>query len=173
MKLVIFFVVSTFVAFLSWDSIKDRRSHGFPRFFAFESILILFLLNVDVWFVESFSPHQVISWLLLFGSIPLALHGFYMLRAVGRPKDKWENTTSLITSGAYRYIRHPMYCSLLLVGWGVFFKEPTLVGGALAVANSGFLIVTAKRDENEMLEKFGDEYADYMAKTKLFIPFLF
>ncbi|MFQ5433203.1 MAG: methyltransferase family protein, partial [Nitrospinota bacterium] len=53
------------------------------------------------------------------------------------------------------------------------FFSNLLVGGALAVANSGFLIVTAKRDENEMLEKFGDEYADYMAKTKLFIPFLF
>jgi len=173
LKPAIFAVVTAGILYYSRDSLKNPASHGFPRFFAFESILILVLLNADKWLLSPFSPHQLISWLLLFGSIMLAVHGFYMLLSLGKPKGKWENTTSLITTGAFSYIRHPLYCSLLMLGWGAFLKDPSIIGGALAVANSAFLAAAAKAEEKEMLEKFGDKYADYMVKTRLFIPFFY
>jgi len=153
--------------------LRSPRSHGFFRFFAFESILALVALHVDHWFRDPFSAHQIVSWLLLIASAALAIHGFHLLHAVGKPRGDFEATTHLVRVGAYRYIRHPLYASLLWLAWGVFFKLPNLPGGALALAATGFLYATARVEERENLRKFGTEYLDYMDETKMFVPFVF
>ena len=173
LRLVVFAIVSAGILFLSWESLRNYRSHGFFRFFAFESILGLFLLNVIHWFLDPFSGLHILSWSLLFVSLFLVVHGFHLLRALGRPEGGIENTTTLVTVGAYRYIRHPLYSSLLLFGWGVFFKHPSLTGGTLVLAATAFLVATAWVEEQENLQRFGAEYEAYMKRTKMFIPFLF
>ncbi len=172
-KLIIFAVANAGILFVSWKPLRNPRSHGFYRFFAFESILVLFLLNVEHWFRGPFSALQKVSWLLLLSSLVLAAHGFYLLRVIGRPKGGIESTTILVIVGAYKHIRHPLYSSLLFFAWGVFFKDPSLLGGILAVAATAFLAATAKVEEVENLQKFGAEYAAYMKTTRMFIPFLF
>ena len=47
------------------------RSHGFYRFFAWECIAAIIILNIDGWFVDPGSWHQLISWFLLVLSIAL------------------------------------------------------------------------------------------------------
>ena len=158
--------------FLSWGSLRKPRSRGFFRFLTFESILALILLNVDYWFRSPFSALQVVSWLLLILSLIMAVHGFYMLRKVGKPGAGVENTTTLITRGAYRYIRHPLYSSLLLLGLGVFLKHPSFLTGGLIMVIFVFLLTSARIEETENLQKFGAEYASYMKTTRMFIPFL-
>jgi len=159
-------------AWVSWHfSIKAGRYHGIYRFFSFESILVLVLLCAPVWFTDPLKWNQLISWGLLLGSIPLPIYGFRALRSEGRPIDQLENTTSLVTTGVYRYIRHPLYASLILGGTGVFFKDITVITGMCALANLVALIATAKTEEREMLKKFGKEYEGYMKKSKMFVPF--
>jgi protein-S-isoprenylcysteine O-methyltransferase Ste14 len=85
----------------------------------------------------------------------------------------FEKTTQLVTSGIYAYIRHPLYSSLLLLAWGIFFKLPSLPGGLLALAATIFLVLTARADEAECIQFFGSVYQGYMHKTRRFIPFLF
>jgi protein-S-isoprenylcysteine O-methyltransferase Ste14 len=92
---------------------------------------------------------------------------------IGRPKSGIESTTTLVMVGAYKYIRHPLYGSLLFLAWGVFFKDVSLLGGILASVTTAFLIVIAKMEEAENIQKFGAEYAAYMKTTRMFIPFLF
>ena len=54
------------IVLFSWFlSIKYKRYHGIARFFAFESVFILVLLNLKVWFINPFSLLQIISWILL------------------------------------------------------------------------------------------------------------
>lgn len=173
LKVVIFLVVSGGILFVSWEPLRNPRSHGFYRFFAFESILILISLNLGHWFREPFSVHQIVSWPLLLCSLILAAHGFYLLRVLGRPKGGIESTTTLVVLGAYKYIRHPLYSSLLFLGWGVFFKNPSILGGILAVVASAFVVATAKVEESENIRKFGADYGMYMKITKMFLPFLF
>jgi protein-S-isoprenylcysteine O-methyltransferase Ste14 len=84
-----------------------------------------------------------------------------------------ENTTTLITTGVYKYIRHPMYLSLMLIGFGVLAKDCGYQQWLLAIINFIALILTARVEEKEMLLKFGDDYRKYMTKTKMFIPFVF
>lgn len=121
-KFILFLLISAGIIYLSRDSLLDPLSHGFFRFFAFESIIVLVLLNLEQWFNDPFSAFQIVSWALLLGSIILATHGFYLLLRIGRPEGKIENTTKLVMQGAYKYIRHPLYTSLLLFGWGRFVK---------------------------------------------------
>ena len=125
LRVVVFALASVAIAFVSWPSLRDRRSHGFYRFFAFESILVLFLLNVGYWFSDPFSARQIVSWALLIASLFLVVEGFRLLRAVGKPAGPVEATTTLVKQGVYRYIRHPLYSSLLLLGWGIFLKRPS------------------------------------------------
>jgi protein-S-isoprenylcysteine O-methyltransferase Ste14 len=171
-KLITFAVVSGLIVHVSWDSLRNLRSHGFFRFFAFESILVLILLNLGHWFRDPFSTRQIVSWLLLLASLILAVHGFHLLRIIGRPEGEIESTTTLVMLGAYRYIRHPLYASLLLLGWGAFFKDPSLPAGVSTLATCAFLTATAKAEEAENLDKFGADYAAYVKATKMFIPFL-
>ncbi len=167
-----FVLISIAFVGVSGKSLCDPRVHGFYRFFAFESVLIVVLLNAPAWFHDAWSPRQILSWVLLLGSAILPAYGFHLLRTVGAPRGGVEDTTTLVTSGVYRYIRHPVYCSLLLLIWGAFLKRPSSLAGAVAAVGSLFTVATARVEERENLEKFGTEYQAYRSKTKMFIPFV-
>ena len=181
-KLFIFVALSTGIIYISRASLRAPRSHGFYRFFAWEFIAALFLLNIDAWFQAPFAWHQLVSWFLLVVCIvPLAL-GIRALISQGRPIAHrelepqllaFEKTSSLVTTGIYHYIRHPLYSSLLLLAWGIFFKAITWPGMLLALAATVFLMATAWVDEAECIHFFGSTYQAYMKRTKRFVPFLF
>ena len=180
-KIIVFIIASCGIVWVSRSSLPDFRSHGFYRFFAWETILTLILLNLNYWFYEPFRIHQLISWFLLITSLFLVFHGVQLLRTAGKPDNKredpsllrMEKTTELVTRGAYRYIRHPLYSALIFLAWGAFFKQLSLMGVCLAVLATFFLTVTAKIEEAENTRFFGTAYQSYMKKTKLFIPLLF
>ena len=166
---------------VSRASLAQPGSHGFYRFLAWEAILGLALLNVDAWFREPFSWHQLISWPLLLISAILVIGGVGLLRQRGAPDEArddvplvaFEKTTTLVTTGLYRYIRHPLYSSLLFLAWGIFFKVPSWPGGLLAAAATLFLVATARVEEAENVRFFGPAYEEYKQQTKMFIPLLF
>ncbi len=180
-KPLVFLLVTVWLAYVSRASLLAPRSHGFFRFLSWEVILALGLLNVEVWFRDPFSWHQLISWFLLVVCLFLVLHGVLLLKKLGHPDDKrddprlieFEKTTRLVTVGAYRYIRHPMYSSLLFLAWGIFFKDPSWVGGLLVLVATLLLVATARAEEAENLRFFGPAYEVYMRQTKRFIPYLF
>ncbi len=171
-KLIIFAVGTLGIVFISLHSAGKLRSYGFLRFFAFESILVLILYNVEHWFRNPFSILQIISWLLIIASVVIVSSGFYMLRKFGEPKDVIDDTAVLVTQGIYKYIRHPLYSSLILLVWGVFLKDITLVSFALALVASGLPVAMAKVEEKDNISKFGDDYSEYIKTTKMFIPFI-
>ncbi|UCC65477.1 MAG: isoprenylcysteine carboxylmethyltransferase family protein [Anaerolineae bacterium] len=180
-KLTCFLLGTVCLVYVSRASLVVPRSHGFYRFFAWEAILGLALLNVDVWFRAPFSWHQLVSWPLLVISAFLVIVGVRLLRQMGEPDAQrddvpmvaFEKTTTLVTVGAYHYIRHPLYSSLLFLAWGIFFKAPSWPGGLLAVMATLFLVATAQVEEAEDIRFFGPAYEEYIRQTKMFIPFLF
>lgn len=158
----------------SWKaSIKAGRYHGIYRFFVFESIFLLVLINAGYWFKNPLSYKQLFSWFFLGVSIFLASYGFYLLYRFGKPRGQMEETTELIKVGLYKYIRHPLYLSLICVGIGALLKHVTFMTLCLALVNIISAYATARVEEKEMTVKFGDEYKDYMRVTKRFIPFVF
>jgi protein-S-isoprenylcysteine O-methyltransferase Ste14 len=181
-KLIAFMVLSVVVIYISRASLRAPRSHGFYRFFAWEFMLALFLLNVDVWFQDPFSWNQLISWFLLFVCLIPLFFGVRSLTSQGKPVANrevepqllaFEKTSSLVTSGIYRYVRHPLYSSLLFLTWGIYFKSITWLGVLLALVATLFLVATALVDEAECTRFFGSSYPAYMKRSKRFVPFLF
>jgi protein-S-isoprenylcysteine O-methyltransferase Ste14 len=180
--LAVFAVLSAGIVYVSRASLRSSGSHGFYRFFAWEIIAALFVLNAACWFRDPLSAHQLVSWFLLIVCvIPLAF-GVHSLAAKGKPVKKredepgllaFEKTTVLVTTGIYAYIRHPLYSCLLFLAWGIFFKAPSGYGALLAAAATFFLLATARADEAECIRFFGQPYRDYMKQTKRFVPFLF
>jgi len=168
-----FILVSILITWYSIPSLKQPRSHGFFRFFAWEIILGLILLNLHGWFAEPFAWHQIVSWIMLVASLFLVVDGVLLLRLTGRPQGSLEATTHLVRQGIYHYIRHPLYASLLFLAWGTFFKSPSLLDGCLASVATAFLHATGRADEAECVERFGEEYAEYMKHTRMFIPFIY
>ncbi len=181
LKVIIFVLASAGLVWVSWPSLRSLRFHGLYRFLAWEAIVVLFLLNLDVWFAAPFSIHQLVSWGLLTVSLVLVGVGVQLLRGAGQPDDAredasllgFEKTTELVTTGLYRYIRHPLYSSLLFLTWGVFFKRLAWVGVAVAGLATVFLVMTVRIEEAENIRFFGDDYRHYMKRTKMFIPYLF
>jgi protein-S-isoprenylcysteine O-methyltransferase Ste14 len=170
---ILFVAGSGLILWVSRPSLRQPGSHGFYRFFAWEIILGMLALNLRGWFVNPGAWYQVLSWILLFGSLIPIIYGVVLLRLVGKPTDELEATTQLVTKGIYRFIRHPLYASLLYLAWGIFFKSPSLLELCLAGVATAFLYATARADEAECRVKFGEQYEAYMQKTKMFVPFLF
>jgi len=180
-RVILFFAASLAIFPLSRRALRSPRSHGFYRFFAFELLTVLILWNARLWFRDPFSARQWAAWLLGAMSIGLAIEGFRLLRVIGRPDRNpsltanlpFENTTRLVKVGAYRWIRHPLYASLLALAWSAWLKDPLgAVSIALALGVTGCLLATALAEERENLLRFGASYADYMRTTRRFIPFL-
>lgn len=175
-----FAALSACIIAISWRSLKVLGSHGFYRFFAWEAIAMLLVLNVDFWFTDPWSGTQVLSWILLFVSAVVVALGVRELRVHGKAEQSrndgtlmsFEKTSLLVTSGIFRYIRHPLYASLLYLALGIFLKDITWYSFCLVLLATVFLIVTAKADEAECVRYFGSAYDEYMRRTKMFVPFV-
>jgi len=176
----VFAISSIPIIWLSRRSLLRPASHGFFRFFAFEAILALIVLNAPHWFKQAFSGQQLVSWFLLVVSVVLVVWGVILLRRLGQsrptsedsPVFEWENTESMVTTGVYRYIRHPMYSALLFLAWGALLKSVTLSTLVLAGVATLALAATARAEEAENVTRFGQEYRDYMKRTRRFVPFV-
>lgn len=100
----------------------------------------------------------------------LILNGWYHIYR--RYWSKETGTGSLVTSGVYRYIRHPQYAGLLLLSLGMLLNWATLPTLILYPVMVFMYVRLAKREERDMLAEFGEEYRRYMERTKRFLPFV-
>jgi protein-S-isoprenylcysteine O-methyltransferase Ste14 len=150
-----------------------RHAHRWYRFLAFESVLALIFLQAEVWFLDPLQPLQIISWVSLVASIYLAVSGVVLLYKRGAPEGDLEETTQLVTTGIYRYLRHPLYASLLYFGFGAALKQINLPSIGLLILVSLAVVGTARVEEQDNIARFGEAYAEYLKETKKFIPFLY
>ncbi|MDO8915584.1 MAG: protein-S-isoprenylcysteine O-methyltransferase [Coriobacteriia bacterium] len=78
---------------------------------------------------------------------------------------------TLITSGPYHLVRHPMYSAGLVVNIGISLLCANWLAATGLIA--GLLIVVGFRvrdEERMMIDAFGDEYRAYMARTGRLLP---
>lgn len=176
-----FFTVGTMaLTYISRASLRVPKSHGFFRFFAWELMLVLIVLNLDGWYNAPLTPDQILCGILMAISLFLVIISYGILRQLGQQDDSrndtpllvFEKTTVLVTQGVYRYIRHPMYSSLIFLDWGLFFKRMSWLSGSIALVACVFLAIATLVEEAENIRYFGAQYRDYMKRTKRFIPFI-
>jgi protein-S-isoprenylcysteine O-methyltransferase Ste14 len=76
----------------------------------------------------------------------------------------------LVTSGPYSRIRHPMYSAILAWAASLGLVMANWVPILFAFWAAVFLVARVPREEQMMIERFGDEYREYMKRTGRFLP---
>jgi protein-S-isoprenylcysteine O-methyltransferase Ste14 len=125
----------------------------------------------------SFADYHATVWPSWIGVSIFAIALWLLWRSHADLGSNWRVTSELreghrlVTSGVFRYIRHPMYAAHL--GWGI--AQALLIHNWIAgLASLAILfpmyLLRVKREEDMMLEKFGEEYLIYMNRTFRIIP---
>ena len=101
----------------------------------------------------------------LVGKRTLGKHYSYGLRVL--PDHK------LVTGGIYKYVRHPISLAVLVYDPGIPLIFSSLYGFLITLALIPLILYRIEIEERMLLQRFGDEYRDYMRRTKKLIPFLY
>jgi protein-S-isoprenylcysteine O-methyltransferase Ste14 len=77
----------------------------------------------------------------------------------------------LVTTGPYAYVRHPIYFGVLLAMVGSVLVI-SLLWLLVLFVNAVQFLYAARREEQLMLKSFPEQYAAYMQRTKMIVPFV-
>lgn len=78
---------------------------------------------------------------------------------------------TLVTDGPYRFIRHPMYAAIFLIGIGVSLLSANwIVALSYMMPTASLYLIRVSDEEEMMIGQFGDEYRQYMTRTGRLIP---
>jgi methanethiol S-methyltransferase len=147
--------------------------YGFPltiyllvRFFGLDSPN----LNANLWSTLlgmgefGMMISMILGYALLFIGIGLFIQGW---RELYRARQK----NQLVTTGLYRFVRHPQYTGLFigLFGEGIV-HWPTLFSVAIFPVIVLAYVLLARSEEKKVIEQFGDEYRAYQSRVPMFIP---
>jgi protein-S-isoprenylcysteine O-methyltransferase Ste14 len=81
---------------------------------------------------------------------------------------------TLVTTGIYAIVRHPMYAGFWLMALAQALLLPNWVAGPAGLLGFGILFFgRVRREEEMMITAFGDEYRDYMRRTARVVPWLY
>jgi len=136
-------------------------------------IVALYLLNVQwIWWSYLYLP----LWVRLLGII-LSLISLTYLYWAGNVLAKHFSYTlevqeeqKLVTSGPYHRVRHPIYTGTLTFLIFQFLVADNWLFLALTLVLIPYLIIRVRKEEEMMIENFGEEYVSYMKRTGKFLP---
>ena len=107
----------------------------------------------------------IAAFLLLYGVLQTDTLSFVGLRQLVEPGSK---PGTLVTSGLYRFVRHPLYSAGLLFLW----LTTTMTINQLIVYISAtiYIFIGAYFEERKLLREYGSAYAEYKSVTPMIIP---
>ena len=158
----------------------DRRQEGLFILFTLRPVATLRLLGLmafaanPAWMAWSSLPLP--TWLRWTGVVAGLVTGVlwvWTFRSLGKNLTDTVVTRkdhALVTSGPYRWVRHPLY-----LGFALAVVADTLVTSnwfvsLTATATVALLMVRTRTEEEKLVERFGDAYLDYRERTGQFLP---
>ena len=116
---------------------------------------------------------ELVRWLGVGFGILCVLGIYWLFSSIGSgisPTSATRKEHKLVTSGPYRWVRHPLYTvgSSLFIAFGMM-ADNWFIALLGILAFIGMAIRTPKEEAN-LIEKFGDEYREYMKHTGRFLP---
>lgn len=134
---------------------------------------LVYLLNPS-WMVWSkIGLPDPLRWLGVVYGILCVFGIYWLFSSIGSgitPTSATRKQHSLVTSGPYRWVRHPLYtiASTLFVAFGMMADIWFIA--ALGMLTFVLMAIRTPKEEANLIEKFGDEYRDYMKRTGAFLP---
>ena len=106
---------------------------------------------------------------------PFVAAVYWLFSSIGSgitPTSATRKQHTLVTSGPYRWVRHPLYTagSALFIAFGMMADNWFI--GLLGILTFILMAIRAPKEEANLIEKFGDEYREYMRTTGRFLPYL-
>jgi protein-S-isoprenylcysteine O-methyltransferase Ste14 len=139
--------------------------------------LILFGLFLVIWILDSFILHRST---FLADNIPLIIRliflgaalaaAFYLFKSGHGVVGGEHRPTAVVSSGAFRYVRHPLYLGSILIYLGFTVSTASLFCLGLLVVIVVFYNYIAGFEEKLLVEKFGEAYAAYQKNTGKWVP---
>lgn len=101
---------------------------------------------------------------------------YWLFSSIGSgitPTSATRQQHRLVTSGIYRWVRHPLYSvgSSMFVAFGLMADNWFIA--ALGILTFILMAIRLPKEEANLIEKFGEEYREYMKHTGAFLPKLF
>jgi protein-S-isoprenylcysteine O-methyltransferase Ste14 len=162
-----------------WRTIVDIRFDLLERsilaFVTLGILVIPLIYLLSPWF--SFADYSSPPWMLWPGIVIIAIADVLFWRAHVDLGRNWSPTLeigddqTLVTSGVYGRIRHPMYAATMLfaISQAVLLHN-WITGPAALITFIPFCFLRVPREERLMISCFDEEYAAYMERTGRFIP---
>ncbi len=134
---------------------------------------LVYLINPNWMNWSKIGLPESIRWLGVGIGILCALGIYWLFSSIGSgitPTSATRKEHKLVTRGIYRWIRHPLYTigSSFIVSFGMMADNWFITAfGILAFI---LMAVRTPKEEANLIEKFGDEYREYMKHTGRFLP---
>ncbi len=157
----------------------EQRIQGAELVVLYGGLLGLYVLPAIYIFTPwlDFANYRLPIWAAIIGAVFMAASIWVLWRAhadLGRnwsPSLEIPEEQSLVTQGIYAYIRHPIYASVLLAGIAqALLLQNWLAGLSGLVVFLLTYLLRVPREEQMMLERYGDAYRTYMERTGGVIP---
>jgi protein-S-isoprenylcysteine O-methyltransferase Ste14 len=149
----------------------ERKSRAYAA--AQSVVFVLFALavfsNRGPWLIRADGPARIVGTALALAGLLLMIVAIVNLRRVIQIAPSPREGGHLVTSGVYRYFRHPIYTGIVLVAIGLFLRQPTVPVAAAAVVVIAFLAAKVRFEESLLLARYPD-YAAYRARSWGLVP---
>jgi protein-S-isoprenylcysteine O-methyltransferase Ste14 len=141
------------------------------------AVLLFRFINVQNY---SFNNHivsrntgiQIVGFIIFISGLLLAIWARVSLgKNWGMPMTQKQNP-ELVTTGPYKYIRHPIYTGILVAILGTTIVSSIFWLFIFSIT-AIYFIYSALQEEKTMVKQFPKEYTNYKSKTKMLLPFLF
>lgn len=164
------------------EPVRSNRRNAWDFFVRCIGVLCLGIIP-SVYVISKFPRFATYPFFPAFALVGAAVFAMALwcihrsLHDLGRafsPSIEIRHQHQLVTTGIYRYLRHPMYLGFLLWTVAQLLLLPNwIVGAAGFLGWTVFFASRVGREERMLLDEFGDQYEQYIAHSYRLIPGLF
>ena len=158
----------------------DRRQEGIFILATLRPLAAILALALGAWLYDresmAWSSVALPLWLRWTGTTLCAIGGGLLLWSFQRLGKNLTDTVvtrqahTLIVAGPYRWVRHPFYDSVALFLLGVSLLTANWFLAILSFLVVALLVVRTRIEEAKLVERFGEDYQGYIARTGRFVP---
>lgn len=134
---------------------------------------VLYLVNPRWMSWSQIGLPDWVRWLGVLIGILCTFSVYWLFSSIGSgitPTSATRKQHTLVTHGPYRWVRHPLYTvgSSLFISFGMMADNWFIA--ALGILAFILMAIRTPKEEANLIEKFGDDYREYMKRTGAFLP---
>jgi len=143
--------------------------------------LVLFFIFIAVWIIDSFFSRtstffaEYVHWIIrVLIAAQVLIFSFIISRnGLKIVFNEVRETPEVIRKGVFGIIRHPIYLGAILLYLGLIITTFSLFAVVVWIIILVFYYIIARYEEKVLVERFGDDYREYMKDVPMLVPRIF